>query len=62
MKWLYISKGIELSKISLYHLRIKMQWPTRAVSSTAIVVERLDAMKNMWESLGEPLERDSKNT
>ena len=54
-------KGNRTLKTSLYHLRIKMKWPTRAVSSTVIVVGRLDAMKNMWESLGEPLGRDLKN-
>ena len=35
--------------------------PMGLVSSTVIVVGRLDAMKNMWESLGEPLGRDLKN-
>ena len=47
MVWLYISKAIEHSKTSLCHLRIKMKWPTKAVSSTVIVVGRLAAMKNM---------------
>ena len=47
MVWLYTSKETGHSKTSLCHLRTKMKWPTRVVSSTVIVVERLNAMKNM---------------
>ena len=40
-------KGNRTLKNILVSPKIKMKWPTRAVSSTVIVVGRLAAMKNM---------------
>ena len=38
-----------------------MRWLTRVLLSTVTAVVSLAVMKNMWENLGEPWERDSRS-